>query len=125
MELKYHVTSEEPIRISNEHISVFAARHSVVEGSGPALVASNAQFMLPANLTAVVGHEDMTDIDTNAETLVKSKSSWWNGTVLQNSTDLLSEDSPLAVKDCFQSHMTSFQWNPYALLDKTQVRWGK
>lgn len=115
MQLKYHVTSEEPIRIANKHFSVLAARHAVSQTSGKTLADDSAQFTLPFHLSALI-----TEHPQKSSSVENSSSDWSDGLSVNESQDI-ELDTSLVDRDCFQSHMTCFKWNPYSLLDNREV----
>jgi len=117
MQLKYHLTSEEPIQIFNKHYSVLAGRHSVSSTSSGLLSDSNAQFTLP-HLAAVIQEHTQ---KSSSRMYQQKSSSTTDDDKGRNSSLHNDLDFPLADRDCFQSHMISFRQNPFVLRDDSEV----
>lgn len=125
------MTSEEPVNIANDHFSVFAACHSVSAETRRKFSISNAQMTLPINLQSIVNPQEssLTVSTKNSSTENETSVGRAQGNYFQQidnkktyqSPNLGGEDGTSMNVDCFQSHMTSFKENPYAILDKNEV----
>lgn len=124
------MTSEEPVSIANDHFSIFAACHSVSAETRRNFSISNAQMTLPINLQSIVNPQESSptvstkNSSTENETRVgRAEGNNFQQTDNQKTDSLpnLGEDGTSMNVDCFQSHMTSFKENPYAILDRNEV----